>query len=89
MVFFSGYGNYEEVLKSDCLPITDAQHQTVNTFQQPTAMPTHLIAQPPPPQPPPQQTFQRGHNAGGGGGGSQRYRGERQMYVPPQKRGGN
>lgn len=76
-----GYGNHEEVLKADCLPITDATHHPLNAFQ----------AGPPPPGPmQPQMThaYQGANTAGGGGGsGNQRYRTERQMYVPPPKRG--
>lgn len=30
VVHFPEYGNVEEVLRSDCLPITDANHQPIN-----------------------------------------------------------
>lgn len=32
VVHFPEYGNYEEVLHTDCLPITDANHQPINQF---------------------------------------------------------
>lgn len=81
---FLGYGNHEEVLKSDCLPITDAQHIPLNAYQA-------NIAGPPMPHAHPNPFQQRGGNVPGSGGGgvNQRYRGERQMYVPPPKRGNN
>ncbi|XP_075159760.1 tudor domain containing 3 [Haematobia irritans] len=75
VVLFVEYGNYEEVVRTDCLPIPDAQHNPINAYQ---AVQSH---------PPMQQmphTFQ-----GNSGGGSQRYRSERKMYIPPQKRGKN
>ncbi|XP_067647152.1 tudor domain-containing protein 3 isoform X2 [Eurosta solidaginis] len=85
VVFYLGYGNHEEVLKADCLPITDGNHYPINnynatmSFPQPqlgksnSIAPTHPI-----------QKIQAG-NYHRGGGGSQRFR-ERQMYVPPHKR---
>lgn len=79
VVLFLGYGNHEEVLKSDCLPITDAQHIPLNAYQANIAGP---------PMPPP-AFQQRGNPTGSGGGVNQRFRGERQMYVPPPKRGNN
>lgn len=30
VVLFLEYGNHEEVLKTDCIPITDSQHRTIN-----------------------------------------------------------
>lgn len=81
-----GYGNFEEVLKSDCLPLTDAQHHTVIAYQNlgPSVAlaPSPLSTGPQLVQP---QPFQRSNNVGN----SQRYRSERQMYVPPPKRGAN
>ncbi|KAH8371801.1 hypothetical protein KR093_008841, partial [Drosophila rubida] len=35
VVFFLGYGNHEEVLKSDMLPITDAQNRPLSNAPQP------------------------------------------------------
>uniref|UniRef100_A0A1A9X118 Survival of motor neuron-related-splicing factor 30 n=1 Tax=Glossina brevipalpis TaxID=37001 RepID=A0A1A9X118_9MUSC len=87
VVLFMGYGNFEEVLKSDCLPLTDAQHHTVIAYQ--NLGPSVALAPPPlstgPQLVQPQQPFQRSNNVGN----SQRYRSERQMYVPPPKRGAN
>ncbi|XP_017861419.1 PREDICTED: tudor domain-containing protein 3 [Drosophila arizonae] len=34
VVFFTGYGNYEEVLKSDILPISDAQNRPLTNLSQ-------------------------------------------------------
>ncbi|XP_065359540.1 tudor domain-containing protein 3 [Calliphora vicina] len=85
VVLFLGYGNHEEVLKSDCLPITDAHHIPLNAYQANITAPP--MSQPHPP------AFQQRSNmhsgVGGGTGGNQRYRGERQMYVPPPKRNNN
>lgn len=45
VVHFPEYGNFEEVLHTDCLPITDANHQTVNQYNtMPAAAPIHQIA---------------------------------------------
>ncbi|XP_023309134.2 tudor domain-containing protein 3 [Lucilia cuprina] len=84
VVLFLGYGNHEEVLKSDCLPITDAQHIPLNAYQ------TNITA-PPMAQPHPSAFQPRSniHSGVGGSSGNQRYRGERQMYVPPPKRNNN
>ncbi|XP_005177150.1 tudor domain-containing protein 3 [Musca domestica] len=89
VVFFLGYGNHEEVVKTDCLPLGDESHYPINAFQggpPPTAV--HAPMQQIP------ATFLAANSAAGnggigGGGGNQRYRGERQMYVPPPKRGAN
>ncbi|KAL9906383.1 tudor domain containing 3 [Glossina fuscipes fuscipes] len=81
VVLFMGYGNFEEVLKSDCLPLTDAQHHTVIAYQ--NLGPSVALA--PSPQLVQPQPFQRSNNVGN----SQRYRSERQMYVPPPKRSAN
>lgn len=32
VVHFFEYGNFEEILHGDCLPITDANHQPINQF---------------------------------------------------------
>lgn len=32
VVHFHEYGNFEEVLHTDCLPITDSNHQPINQF---------------------------------------------------------
>lgn len=79
VVLFLGYGNHEEVVKTDCLPITDGQHLPINAYQGGPPLAVHAPMQQLP------HTFQ-GANAGGG---NQRYRSERQMYVPPPKRGNN
>ncbi|XP_011190148.1 tudor domain-containing protein 3 [Zeugodacus cucurbitae] len=86
VVFFLGYGNHEEVLKSDCLPITDGNHCPVNNYncsipyQQSPQEQSHAISPINSSQQMQQGAYQRG------GGGSQRFRSERQMYVPPHKR---
>lgn len=86
VVFYLGYGNHEEVLKSDCLPITDGNHCPVNNYngslpyQQSPQGKSNAIAPIHSSQQIQQGTYQRG------GGGSQRFRSERQMYVPPHKR---
>lgn len=58
VVHFPEYGNFEEVLHTDCLPITDANHQPINQYSAMQApAPIHQIAytQLPPnkPGPPP------------------------------------
>ncbi|XP_004519102.1 tudor domain-containing protein 3 [Ceratitis capitata] len=86
VVFYLGYGNHEEVLKSDCLPITDGNHCPVNNYNaampysQPQQGKSNMVGPMLPPQQLQQSAYQRG------GGGAQRFRGERQMYVPPHKR---
>ncbi|XP_036325544.1 tudor domain-containing protein 3 [Rhagoletis pomonella] len=87
VVFYLGYGNHEEVLKSDCLPITDGNHcpinnyNTANSYQQPQQGKSNTIN-----QIHSAQQIQVGGAYQRGGGGQQRFRGERQMYVPPHKR---
>ncbi|XP_037933028.1 tudor domain-containing protein 3 [Teleopsis dalmanni] len=76
VVFFLGYGNHEEVLKSDCLPITDVNNRPINSYNPMLQQQHQTINIAPVPAgaaPPPIPT-------------SQRYRYERQMYVPPHKR---
>ncbi|XP_039964625.1 tudor domain-containing protein 3 [Bactrocera tryoni] len=86
VVFYLGYGNHEEVLKSDCLPITDGNHCPVNNYnsslpyQQSLQGKSNAIAPIHLSQQVQQGAYQRG------GAGTQRFRGERQMYVPPHKR---
>ncbi|KAM7354794.1 tudor domain containing 3 isoform 2-T2 [Cochliomyia hominivorax] len=80
VVLYLGYGNHEEVLKSDCLPITDTQHIPLNTYQTNISPPTL-------PQPAPPPVFQQRSNIHSGS--NQRFRGERQMYIPPAKRNNN
>ncbi|XP_053954532.1 tudor domain-containing protein 3 [Anastrepha ludens] len=87
VVFYLGYGNHEEVLKSDCLPITDGNHCPINnynaatSYQQSQQGKSRAIT-----SAHPAQQIQTGGAYQRGGGGSQRFRGERQMYVPPHKR---
>ncbi|XP_061390779.1 tudor domain-containing protein 3 [Musca vetustissima] len=88
VVLFLGYGNHEEVVKTDCLPLRDESHYPMNAYQggpPPTAVHAPMQQLPP--------TFLAANSAAGnggvGGGSNQRYRGERQMYVPPPKRGNN
>ncbi|BFF96535.1 tudor domain-containing protein 3 [Drosophila madeirensis] len=75
VVFFMGYGNHEEVLKGDILPITDAQNRPLSNVQ-------HGAPQPLQEQNQPQHQLQHQHS---------RYRSDRQaqqqqVYVPPHKR---
>ncbi|XP_055316780.1 tudor domain-containing protein 3 [Sitodiplosis mosellana] len=45
VVHFPEYGNFEEVLLTDCLPITDANHQPINQYSAMQApAPIHQIA---------------------------------------------
>lgn len=44
VVHFPEYGNFEEVLHTDCLPITDANHQPINQYNAQTAAPIHPIS---------------------------------------------
>lgn len=85
VVFFLGYGNHEEVLKTDCLPITDGNHCPVNynsslPYQQSLQGKSNAISPIHSPLQIQQGAYQRG------GGGTPRFRSERQMYVPPHKR---
>ncbi|XP_033158153.1 tudor domain-containing protein 3 [Drosophila mauritiana] len=73
VVFFMGYGNHEEVLKVDILPITDAQNRPLsNSAQQQQA---HLQQQQP-------HLHQQQHSRYRGDRQTQ----QQQVYVPPHKR---
>lgn len=83
VVFFTNYGNYEEVLKVDCYPII-TENIAVGpgghpmAIQMPLALPIPIQMTGIPTQHPPHQNpnyINRNRN-----------RGERQMYVPPAKR---
>ncbi|XP_031622509.1 tudor domain-containing protein 3 [Contarinia nasturtii] len=105
VVHFPEYGNFEEVLHTDCLPITDANHQPINQYnamQAPAQI--HQIAYtqlPPNKAGPPPHFHQPPFHAQHGPHHSavlhpqipaqpnqppQRYRGNRQVYVPPAQR---
>lgn len=67
VVHFPEYGNFEEVLHTDCLPITDANHQPINQYSGMQApAPIHQIAytQLPPNKagPPPTHFHQQFHS---------------------------
>ncbi|KAL5274057.1 TDRD3 family protein [Megaselia abdita] len=83
VVFFTNYGNYEEVLKADCYPIITENiamgpggHPMA--IQMPLALPIPIQMSGIPTQHPPHQTPNYINR--------NRTRGERQMYVPPAKR---
>ncbi|XP_055384233.1 tudor domain-containing protein 3 [Condylostylus longicornis] len=78
VVFYLGYGNHEEVLKTDCLPISDAQIRAINFGT--TAVGVAIPQQQPPPGAVQLSAASRGL--------PNRYRSDRQMYVPPPKRDG-
>ncbi|XP_013111484.2 tudor domain-containing protein 3 [Stomoxys calcitrans] len=81
VVLFLEYGNYEEVVRTDCLPLAEGQHHAINAFQAGPQSAIHA---------PMQQMHHSFQGAGGSAvGANQRYRSERQMYVPPAKRGAN
>lgn len=74
VVHFLEYGNVEEVLRSDCLPITDANHQPINhgfsglaPAPAPTLHPIAYTALPPnkggPPLPPPPTHFHQPYHS--------------------------
>lgn len=97
MVRFVDYGNFEEVLKHDCLPLNTAPPGA--TFSAPTtfkAVPvsatTQIIHHAPPMQHPShQQQQQQAQNMRGpkqipSGNTNKPYREQRGVYVPPQKR---
>lgn len=83
MVNFPEYGNYEEVLQADCLPISDANnmgmippvHSDAVTTQQ-----TMMNMAQPPMNSNSQSYPSRHFNAG------PKYRFERKVYVPPAQR---
>ncbi|XP_055855536.1 tudor domain-containing protein 3 [Episyrphus balteatus] len=84
VVLFLGYGNHEEVLKTDCLPITDAQNRTINfSNNNMQHVPPVSVA---PQQQQHQQQQQQQQSSMLSRGVPNRYRGERQVYVPPPKR---
>lgn len=81
------YGNYEEVLQSDCLQLNDANIQSINqyngTLMQPALQPSqhqqqniHFIQHTQPPHQHQQQQSQRFNNRPG----------ERQIYIPGAQR---
>lgn len=86
MVYFLGYDNHEEVLKTDLLPITDANHMPINNN-----MNYQSMQQQGPPQTSYQPTQQQqqqqyyGNNANFQRNNNNRYR-ERPVYMPPHKR---
>ena len=92
VVQFMEYGNYEELLLTDCVPITDANIQVINQFNGTFVhQNTHFQQQPQPviltqqqPPPPPHQMNASQHHPQQHH--QQRFRGERQMYVPPAQR---
>lgn len=75
VVQFMEYGNFEEVLLTDCLPITEANIQMINQYNshlmQQQTMHYAAAAGPPVPQ---QQSSHRG------------MRNDQQMYMPPAQR---
>lgn len=79
VVQFLEYGNYEEVLLTDCVPITEANIQMVGQYN------ANLALQGPhyPHQSIQQQQLHHHQNQQLQ---QQRFRGERQMYVPPAQR---
>lgn len=102
VVRFVDYGNFEEVLKHDCLPLNAGPpgatfSATPTTFKAvPVTATTQIIhhappIQHPPPQPqPPQAQNMRGPKQQqiptGGNNANKPYREQRGVYVPPQKR---
>lgn len=80
VVFFLGYGNHEEVLKTDILPITDAQNRPLSNVSQ-----TQLQAQH---QHQPQHHHQHHYQNQQHHHQQSRYRQghQQQVYVPPHKR---
>lgn len=80
VVFFLGYGNHEEVLKTDILPVTDAQNRPLSNVSQ-----TQLQAQH---QHQPQHHHQHHYQNQQHHHQQSRYRQghQQQVYVPPHKR---
>lgn len=86
VVHFLEYGNFEEVVLSDCIPITDSNNQSVNHYN------GNLNAPPPPQATTPHQVqYQIPHNVQPPHHypqqqQQQRFRHDRKMYVPPAQR---
>lgn len=87
VVHFLDYGNYEEVVLSDCIPITDANNQSINHYngnlnqapqapQAATPQQVHYQIPAHNVQPPHHHYAQQ----------PQRFRNDRKMYVPPAQR---
>lgn len=92
VVHFLDYGNAEEVLLVDCLPITDVNHQPINHYNgKMNAMPYHQTKVMPL-QKPPHQAPEEHHHTNPGHHfhqhplQQQRFRNDRQVYVPPAQR---
>ncbi|XP_022211257.2 tudor domain-containing protein 3 [Drosophila obscura] len=77
VVFFMGYGNHEEVLKGDILPITDAQNRPLSNVH---------CAPPPPLQDHHQSQHQLQQQQQHSRYRSDRQAQQQQVYVPPHKR---
>lgn len=97
VVQFMEYGNFEEVLLSDCVPITEGNIQMVGQYNANLALQGPHYPHPPIQQQQPTQTLhhqqpqqhhhqQQLQNSNFHNQQQQRFRGERQMYVPPAQR---
>lgn len=90
VVHFLDYGNAEEVLLADCLPITDTNHQPINHYNGKLGtLPYHhtQIKMMTIPHQPPQPQYQTNHGQNYQHQMQQhRFRNDRQVYVPPAQR---
>lgn len=88
VVQFMEYGNFEEVLLSDCVPITEGNIQMVGQYNANLALQGPHYPHQPIQQQQPTQTLhhQHHHQSQQLHQQQQRFRGERQMYVPPAQR---